>query len=278
MRRFLFFLLALTIIPVCAWADEKQGVDPAMDGLKVVEAVGKVLIGEDLTRRQARIDALSNAKRSALESAGVISLQSSTLLYNGDVISDLVNSVTKGLLIKVETLEDKCDEHCYVKIRAYVKPIKSEGIPKLKFLKHMIQRPDKKDVVSAPVFQNNDEVQVRAVLNADAFISVFSADQYGNITKLFPNKYFDTEMVPERKDFVFPDESQRVRGVKIRVATPEKQSSARETVIIIATKEKAHFLEDTEMSDHTIYDLMRELADLDQSQWAQKTIGYEVRK
>lgn len=279
MKIFLFFLLALIVLPFSAWAENKQGIDSPVDDVKVVTAAAEVVMGEDMTRRQAKIEARNNAERNALEMAGVIVLHSSTLLYDGDVISDLVNSVTKGVITKKDVLEEKCNaESCYVKIRAYVKPIRGENNSRMRFLNYGIRRPEKANAVNNPVFQDKDEIQVKAILDEDAYFNIFSVDQYGKIIKLFPNEYSEHKQISARKEFVFPSDPLRARGVKIRVETPGKQSAAKETVLIVATKKKEYFLDSVSLENHTIHDLMRELAELDQSQWAEKAIGYEVRK
>lgn len=279
MKIFLFFLLALIVLPFSAWAENKQGIDSPVDDVKVVTAAAEVVMGEDMTRRQAKIEARNNAERNALEMAGVIVLHSSTLLYDGDVISDLVNSVTKGVITKKDVLEEKCNaESCYVKIRAYVKPIRGENNSRMRFLNYGIRRPEKANAVNNPVFQDKDEIQVKAILDEDAYFNIFSVDQYGKIIKLFPNEYSEHKQISARKEFVFPSDPLRARGVKIRVETPGKQSAAKETVLIVATKKKEYFLDSVSMENHTIHDLMRELAELDQSQWVETTIGYEVRK
>lgn len=279
MKRLLVLILVLVVLPVCAWAENKPGIGSPVDDVKVVTAAAEVVFGEDMTRRQAKIEASNNAERNALEAAGVIVLHSSTLLYDGDVISDLVNSVTKGVITKKDVLEEKCGaESCYVKIRAYVTPIRGENNSRMRFLDYGVRRPEKANAVNNPVFQNKDEIQVSAILDEDAYFSVFSVDQYGKITKLFPNRYSEDKQIPARKEFVFPSDALRLRGVKIRVETPGNQSVAKETVLIIATKKNGYFLEMASLESPTISDLMRELAELDQSQWAEQAIGYEVRK
>lgn len=275
MRLLLFFLLLLPFFSVSAWAAEKQD---SQNDIKAVIAEGKILIGEDLTKSLAKSIALNNARRSALEQAVGVNLHSNTLLYNGEIISDLINSATKGLIVD-EKIENWCDaEYCYAKIEAHVRPLKGEGASRMKFRKSVVQRPDMEGSVNSLVFQNNDEIQVRVSLHEDSYLHVFSVDQYGNISKLLPNKYFRDEIVPARKEFIFPDDSLRSRGLKLRVITPKNLGRAYETILIVATRGKEHFLDEASSESPTITDLMKELAELDQSQWVEKAIGYEVRK
>ena len=85
-------------------------------------------------------------------------------------------------------------------------------------------------------------------------------DQYGNSVKLYPNDYVEAKTVPARKEFVFPDDVWRSHGLKLRVRTPKDKSTAVESVVIIATKEEGHFLEDTALQNPTFTDIMKELA------------------
>lgn len=105
-------------------------------------------------------------------------------------------------------------------------------------------------------------------------MSIFSVDQNGNVIKLFPNEYQNPAVVPSRKEFVFPENKLRARGLKLRVNTPKKLGKALESVLIIATKEEAHFLEDSAIQNPTITDLMKEPSELDENfPWAEKTVG-----
>jgi len=282
MRSFLLFLLVLSFFPVSAWAGEKQHVDSTIDDVKVVMAEDKVFLGEEMAPSQAKALALNNARRRALEKGVGVNLHSNTLLYDGAVVSDLINSTTRGLIIS-EKVESGCDKesdrlYCYASIEAHVKPLKGQATSKIKFKKAAVQRPDKASVVDSPVFQHNDEIQVRMTLSEDAYINIFSVDQQGNVVRLLPNDHVESKQLHAWKGFVFPDDSLRTRGIKLRVETPKNRDKAVETVVVIATTEKGHFLQDTSIENPTITDLMKELSELDQSQWAQKTIWYEVRR
>ena len=109
-------------------------------------------------------------------------------------------------------------------------------------------------------------------------MNIFSVDQYGNIIKLFPNDYVKAEILPSKKEFVFPDNNIRERGLKFRLTAPKNLSKAIESVLIIATREEGHFLSDKTIQNPTISDLMKELSEMEQSSWDEETVGYEVRK
>ncbi|MBM4136916.1 MAG: DUF4384 domain-containing protein [Nitrospira sp.] len=253
------------------------------ENIKIVESVGEAYLGEDTTPAEAKAIALNNARRSALEEAVGIVVHGSTVVYNSELISDLVFTATKGLIVKEKIIEKKCqtkDEqiYCLTKIEAHIKPLGFEKSGNLKILKASIQRPDKDIVIKSPVFQKGDEIQVKVIVNEDSFVSLFSVGQYGNISKLFPNDYSKQIVIPSEKEFIYPDYTQRSMGLKFRVHTPKGLKKAVESVLIIATKEETNLLSNKSIQNPTISDLMSELSEIDPSLWVEKTLGYEVRE
>lgn len=269
----ILILLILMILPQYVFSEN----------IKIVESVGEAYLGEDTTPAEAKSIALNNARRSALEEAVGIVVHGSTVVYNSELISDLVFAATKGLIVKEKIIEKKCqirDEqiYCIAKIEAHIKPLGFEKRGNLKILKASIQRPDKDIVIKFPVFQKGDEIQIKAIVNEDSFVSIFSVDQYGNIIKLFPNDYSKQNIVSSEQEFIFPDNSQRSVGLKLRAHTPKGLRKALESVLIIATKEKTNLLSEKTIENPTISDLMRELSEVGPSLWTEKILGYEVRE
>ena len=256
---------------------------PTVEEVKVVTAEGKIVLGDDTTPARARAIAMNNARRTALEVAVGVNLHGSSVIYNSDLVSDLVITATKGIIVKQNVLEDKCytEEdriYCLVRIEAHVKPLSQLDSKKVKILKASIGRPDKNVSENSPVFQDGDEIQIKVAASDNVFINIFSIDQYGNVIKLYPNNYIKAEIIPSGSEFVFPDDSLRNQGLKLRVTTPKGLKSGIESVLIIATKEEGVFLTDPSIQNPTISDLMNELSRLDPGAWTEKTIGYEVVK
>ncbi len=248
-----------------------------------VVAEGEAMLGDDTTKAQARAAARNNARVRALEQAVGVQVRGSTLLYNSSLINDLVVTATKGLIVKEEVMEDapriKGNQiSYYFKIRAHIKPISTEKRSSLKVIRTEVLRADTDKGLTSPVFQQNDEIQIRLQANADAFINIFSVSQDGQVSKLFPNKYVKIAPLAAKDTLLFPDNSQRAIGLKLRVSTPKKLSRAIESVLVIATTKHIDFLIDGSTEAPMITDLMRELSEVDPSLWAQKTVGYEVRK
>jgi len=266
-------IIVLLAVPAMAAQDEPVR----------VEAEGTILLGDDSTIGQAKAAALNNARRAALEKATGVEVRGTSTVYNYQLINDLVLTATRGIIVKEHVFKSSCttkDEQvsCSAKIEAWVKPLHTERRGNFAVKKAFVHRIDKVEAAASPVFQNNDEIIIRAAANQDAWLSLFSVDQFGAISKLYPNEYVKQEQLPAGKELVFPDESCRQGGLKIRVRTPRGKAKAVESVLIIATKEKAALLEDVKNKDLTITDLMKELSEMDSSAWVEQTVGYEVRE
>ncbi len=250
--------------------------------LKVVEAEGEVFLGDDSTIGQAKAAALNNARRAALEKATGVEVRGSSVVYNFQLINDLVLTATKGVIVKEKIFENACkskDEHlyCTAKIEASVMPLHLERRGDFAVTKAVVHRVGSDAAKLSPVFQSKDEIQVRAAANQDSFLNIFSVDQYGNLAKLYPNEYCTYEMLPAGKELVLPDSLQRQAGLKFKVATPKGIKRAVESVLVVALKNKKQLL--TGGSENpTIMDLMQELSNIDPSLWVEKTVGYEVRE
>jgi hypothetical protein len=266
-------IIVLLAVPVMAATD-----DPVR-----VEAEGAILLGDDSTMGQAKAAALNNARRAALEKATGVEVRGTSTVYNYQLINDLVLTATRGIIVKENVLKSTCttkDEQvsCSAKIEAWVKPLHTERRGNFKIASAGVHRPERQEQISSPVFQNGDEIHIHATANQEAWFSIFSVDQFGAVSKLYPNDFTKQEKLPAGKEIVFPDDAMRQSGLKLKVRTPKGKKNAVESVLVIATKEKAALLDRVKAQDLTITDLMRELSEMDPSQWVDETVGYEVRE
>jgi len=260
---------------------------PAADGAygadtQEVVAEGRAFLGEDTTLAQARALSLNDARRIAIERSSGILVRGSSVVYNSQLISDIISAFSKGLIVREELLSDgiRTEEGrtVYVsRIRAVVKPLKQDVHRDIRIIKAGVTRADKPLTLSNPVFQDNDEIQIKVTAQGDLNMNIFSVSQEGRVVRLLPNPYVKQEKIPSRKEFIFPDEALRSAGFKLRVHVPENLSRAYETIIVIATKEKVDFLSRNK-KDASLSDLMGELSLMEQSSWADAVIGYEVRR
>ena len=276
MNKLAILAILLFFIPSLVWGIQQ-------DNIQLIEKEGEAVLGEDTTPAQAKALALNNARRSAIEQVSGVIVHGSSVVYNFQLISDLIASATRGIIVKEEILLDDIKKEgkqiVYVtKIRAHVKTLEGKEKGNLKILKASVNRYGTSPSSSAVVFQENDEIQVSAKINSEVYLNVFGISQDGMVTKLYPNEYFKDATVSPDNEFVFPDEKQRMLGLKLKVRAPKNLSRAVETMLIVATKEKINFFLDKKTENVTITDLMKELSEMDVSLWTEKTIGYEVRK
>ncbi|MBI3755377.1 MAG: DUF4384 domain-containing protein [Deltaproteobacteria bacterium] len=269
-------VLSLFLYGSLSFAAEKRDI-------QIIESAGEAVLGEDTTPAQARALALNNARRSAIEQASGAIVHGSTVVYNFQLISDLIASSSRGVIVQEEILSDDTrkegKEIIYaVKIRAQVKTLENREKGNLKIVKATVGRYGSASAGATTVFQENDEMQIRAKVNADAYIHIFGIGQNGMVARIYPNEYFKGEMVSSQTEFIFPNERQRELGLKLKVRTPAGLSRGIETVLIAATKEKVDFLSDKTGGEITVTDLMKELSDVEPSLWTETTVGYEVRK
>ena len=249
--------------------------------IQVIESVGEAMLGDDTTPAQAKAMALNNARRSAIEEASGVVIHGSTVVYNYQLISDLVKASTRGLIVKEEILIDDIKKEgkqiVYgTKIRVHVKPLEYQRDGSLKILKAEVNRYG--STSKGSVFQNGDEIQIKVKANKEGYINVFGISQDGLATRLYPNEYFKAEVISPEMEFIFPDERQRGLGLKLKLRTPKNLSRTVETILVVATKERMDFLSDKKADEVTITDLMKELSEIDSSSWTEEAIGYEIRR
>jgi len=248
---------------------------------RVVEAEGKAEISAGRTPDEARGLALDRARRSALEEVVGVDVRGSTVIYNADLINDMVMTGTRGIIVDQEVLHNACGSQegllvCTVRIKATVKELDRSLNPPFR-IKATVQRPGKKTNADVVIFQEGDEVQVQVKLDRQGYISIFSVDQFGKVYPLFPNKFAEDSFLEAGKELVFPSDSLRSMGLRLRTHTLEGQKKSNESLMIIATKRKMSLLEDAK-PDPALTDLMSELGGLDQDEWAQATKGYIIMK
>ncbi len=241
LRLLCILILSLCIVTPCEAAGAVQA-----QTCEVV-AEGRALLGEDTTPSQARALSLNDARRIAVERAAGVLVRSSSVVYNSQLISDLISAFSKGLIVKEELLSDgiKTEDGraVYVcRIKAHVKPVKQETQKDIKIINAEVSRADRPFSSHIPVFQDNDEIRIRVKAEGDLNMNVFSVSQNGRVVQLLPNPYVKLKTAAAGQDFVFPDEVMRNAGFKLRVHTPKNLSRAYETIVIIATKERKDFL------------------------------------
>jgi len=259
------------------------------EDLKEVTVEGIAIIGEDTTKAEARVIALNNARRNAIEEASGVLVKSETLVSDYSIIFDLIKASSRGLIVQEEIIsEDKkiikdktpegkiiIHETNAIKLKALVKPINQNRSFRIKKL--TLHKAGKDEALNLPVFTNNEEAQIKVKVSEDSYIHIFSISQDGAVTKLLPSKYFPKRFLKANEELIFPDTTQRDMGLRLKVQAPAGLRKAVESLVVIVTKGgDEEFLQDVQSPN--LIDLWQELSQIDSSAWADEMVGYEIRR
>ena len=257
------------------------------DGIWVT-AEGVVLLSDDTTIGEAKARARDEARRKAIEQAVGIFVKAQTVVYNTQVAEDLVQSLVRGVVVEERVLDEGASYlttdsgsnilQYLTKIRAKVLPIRVE------------HRGDfaVKAALNKNVFQDGEEMQITAIPTRDAYLHIFCVGQDDAVTVLYPNRFAADGFVAAEKELVFPDEAQRMLGLRLRVFRPQGSRKGMEKIKLIATTKKIDLTKGTiregvfqmypGKDSALVTDLLKELARLDESEWAEATIPYEIKR
>ena len=116
---------------------------------------------------------------------------------------------------------------------------------------------------------------------------LFSVTQDGSVTLLLPNRFHAGSLLAADQDLTFPGDGLRSLGVKLRVVLPMGAKKATEYIKVIATRKPIRLVKEEtgEGVFHTysgteggmIQDIIRRLAQLNEEDWTETTLPYEVR-
>jgi len=251
-----------------------------------VEAV--VQLADDMTVQEARSRSRNEARRKAVEKAVGIFVKSKTVVYNYVLAEDLVQSIVRGIITDEQILEEgvrevgqQSNERATLyatKLKARVRAVQAERKAEFSL----------KVALNQTVFREGEEVEVHISSGHDVYLHLFSVGQDDSVTVLFPNRFTQDTLIRAEQQFVFPDDNQRAMGIRLRVFPPAGANRATERIKVIATRKKrdlikAKFREGVfqvyEAKDTGLMtDLLRELALLEDADWAEATVPYEVYK
>ena len=252
----------------------------------IAEAV--VQLADAMTVQEARSRSRNEARRKAIEKAVGIFVKGKTVVYNHVLAEDLVQSIVRGILTDEQVLEEgirevgqQANERVTLyatKLKARVRPVQAER--KAEFLL--------KVELNQTVFREGEEVEIRVSSGDDVYLHLFSIGQDDAVTVLFPNRFSQDTLIRAGQPFVFPDDSQRAMGIRLRVFPPAGAKRAMERIKVIATRKKRDFIKAKfregvfqvyeAKETGLVTDLLRELALLEDADWAEATVPYEVYK
>ena len=258
------------------------------ENLKNIIIEGLAIIGPHTTKSEARVMALNNARRNAIEEASGLSVSSTTIVSSHTVLFDLIRASSRGIIVEEEILDENkrfikdktpggkiiTHETYTIKLRAVVKPI--EPNKDFKITKLSLYKAGRDESLMMPVFTSNEEVQIGVRVNKDSYINIFCINQDGAVTQLLPSRYFQHVLLKAGMELIFPEDAQRGLGLCLRAKVPDGVQKAIESIVVIATKQDDELLQN--VKGPTLIDLWRELSEMNPSVWAEDMVGYEVRR
>lgn len=253
-----------------------------------VTVEGSVPFGEDTTLGDAQRRSRDHARRAAVQQAVGTFVQSQSIVYNFQLAEDLIQTTVRGLVVEERILAegaqsvglpgDRTGLMYVTKLQARVKPIHSEHKGDLAV----------KVSLNKSIFTDGEEMEIRTSVNRDVYLHIFSIGQDDSVTVIFPNKHVKAALIPAHKDFIFPSELHKASGIGLRVFSAKTSQAGIERIKVIATTKKIDLIKGkfpegifrvySGRDTRLITELLKELAMLDERDWAEATVVYEVRE
>jgi hypothetical protein len=213
-------------------------------------------------------------------------VRASTVVYNFGVAEDLVHSIVRGVVIEEQILSEGLRELDIGKggkvlahdttLRALIRPVPAERRTAFAIEGNL----------NKSIFFANEEIVITVAASEAAYIHIFNVEQDNAVTVLFPNKFRRDNFVSGKKALIFPDDELREMGVRLRVIPPAGATKALEKIKLIATKRNLELprgkFDDASFQTYQghdtglVTDLMKELTKLEDTEWAEMTVSYEV--
>ena len=179
----------------------------AKDDLREVTTVGKAVISGNTTYDQAKTQALNQARALAVEQAAGITVSNTSIIQNGLMLVDLVNTFSHGFLVKETRKSWKgswAEGNTADKLGFPIIEVALTGtvkvLPKTFFRNYNITaKLDKK------TYANGDKVQIRIKAKEDMYVVVANYTSKNNIIPIFPSPYQKNNLVKAGDSITIPE-------------------------------------------------------------------------
>jgi hypothetical protein len=248
---------------------------------------GSVPFGEDTTLGEAKARSRDHARRAAVEQAVGTFVESQTTVYNFQLAEDLIKATARGIIVEERIVEEG------------VRKVELDGVQvgliyatKLKARVKRVHAERTKDLVvkasvNKSVFFDGEEMEVRLTPSRAVYLHIFAIDQEDSVTVLLPNRFVPSTLIQAEKPFVFPSEAHKTMGLRLRVFSPKASKRSVERLKIIATTKDVDLVKNKfSEAVFRVYpgqhnglatELLKELSLLEDSEWTEATVAYEVR-
>jgi len=255
-----------------------------------VVADGMAPFLKDMSLDEVRGRARDEARRNAIEQAVGVFVRSTSVMHNSQITDELISSVSRGVIEEEHWTTEEIQEVKEDKkrsgpamavyrttIKAQVRPVRVERRAGFEL----------RGSLNKTVFQDMEEALIRIHATQPAYLHVFSVTQEGGVTLLLPNKFVERNQILPNQEIVFPNETLRALGVRLRVSLPKGTTKAREYIKVIATRKPVSLVGADNSSgvfktymggeNGMIQDVIKRLAQLEDEDWNETTMPYEVR-
>jgi hypothetical protein len=205
------------------------------------EVTGEVFL-EDMTPQQAESLCLARAKAQAVSQVAGVKILSETLVKDAMMVADLVNAQSyawvkdvKDVKWEQEQVQKRTNEPPGLLFRVHLKGLvaldrnRDEGFA----LKMNLNR---------TIYQSGDEMQITVQSGQDAHITIFNILEDDKVTVLLPNRFKLDRLVKKGEKTRFPD-PETMGNRKLKLSNLSKTPSAREAILVIATKDDIDLVE-----------------------------------
>jgi hypothetical protein len=280
--------VASVLLGAALWSiDNPACAEPPTAVTVVAEGMAPFL--KDMSLDEVRGQARDEARRNAIEQAVGMFVRGATVLHNSQITDELIASVSRGVIEQEQWTEERIEElrdtgrsgpvvAVYrTKVTARVRPVRVERRAGFEV----------RGSLNKTVFQDNEEALIRIRSSQPAYLHVFSVTQDGSVTLLLPNRFVERNQIFPDQEIVFPSETLRALGVRLRVSLPKGTTKAREYIKVIATRKPVNLVGEEPVGglfrtyvgseQGMIQDIIRRLAQLEDEDWTEMTMPYEVR-
>ena len=252
-----------------------------------VEAEGTApVMGDDLEK--AKNQAVEVAARNAVADALASDVTVETLLVNLRLSGSILGAIPYGKVVTKEILEQET-----------IKSTDSESnhkdsLYRVRIKAGVVQDEDGEEhsffldaAINQSVFKDGDELEIYIRSTKDCHFAIYNILEDEKIIRLLPNYLSTKDVLTTNKNFTFPSEEDRKKGLKLRVHLPEDKESVTESIYILALPHPINFKSiNVQEGIFGVFDgqtafmkdLIRQVVSIPLNSRAEALMQYEIRK
>lgn len=253
-----------------------------------VTATGAVPFSDETSLRDAKSRSREEARRKAVEGAVEMLAREVPLAGAAKVGDELSRSLVRGTVVEERLLDEGIQQSR-----------RESGAPSLEYVTvlrakvrsgRLERKADfkVKAVLNKEVFREGEEMVITVTASRPGYVHIFNIAQDEEVTALLPNRLSQHNYVEAPKDLVFPDEATRASGIRLRVFLPPTAQKTSEKIKIIATARNVDLIKGRIREGvYQVYsandrafvgDLLKELGLMAETEWAEATVNFEVKR